>query len=90
MQPTGQPLTMDLFLVPAALGPLRQEHGDGKVIRDILAFYFAHIMAATEEFNSRCESCWRHFDFSETTNRDHLVFQLAVLMVLELDYAWCN
>src|SRR5258706_7152798 len=35
--------------VPAALGPMRQE-GDGKVILDLLVFYFAHVMAGTEDF----------------------------------------
>jgi len=61
--------------VPAALGPMRKE-GDGKVILDLLVFYFAHLMATTEEFIRR-QSPWRYFDFSGN-RKDNLIFQLAV------------
>jgi hypothetical protein len=60
--------------VPRALYSIRQSFGDGKTVRGLLAFYFAHVVAATEAFINSAQSPWRHFDL----NGDHLVFQLAV------------
>lgn len=58
--------------VPGALNPIRK-YGDGKIIRDLLAFYFANVMAATELF-IKTKSPWRHFD----GYRDQLIYQLAI------------
>src|SRR2546422_10372311 len=46
----GSPLDTGPIQVPAALMAMRQQQGDLKVIRDLLVFYFAHVMAATEDF----------------------------------------
>ena len=65
------------ILVPGALSDIRQQHGDTKVIRDLLAFYFAHLMAGVEDFIHNHRP-WQNFDFSPNNKRDHLVYQLAV------------
>jgi hypothetical protein len=72
----GTPLDKGPIRIPAALAPMRKDLGDPKTLLTLLAFYFAHVMAATRDFITR-ESPWRNFDFSNPT-KDVLVFQLAV------------
>src|SRR5262249_9647066 len=62
---------------PVALNELLQSRTDLELARDMLAFYFAHVIAATEDF-IRSESYWRDFDFSPGNSDDFLVFQLGV------------
>ena len=50
---------------------------DTSVVRDLLAFYFAHVIAATEDF-MRTGSPWKDFDFTPGNQNDFLIFQLAV------------
>ncbi len=73
----GSPLDRGPVHVPAALTAIRQQQGDAKVIRDLLSFYFAHVMAGIEDF-IRKHSPWRNFDLSPDNKKDYLVFQLAV------------
>jgi hypothetical protein len=63
--------------IPAALAALRRSRSDGEIVRELLAFYFAHVMAVTEDF-IRCRSPWRDFDFTPGNQNDFLIFQLAV------------
>jgi hypothetical protein len=62
---------------PAALKALLRSRTDMELARDLLAFYFANVIAATEDF-IRSDSPWRDFDFSRRKSDDFLVFQLGV------------
>ena len=62
---------------PAALMSLLTSRTDVALARDLLAFYFAHVIAATENF-IRSDSPWRDFDFSPRNSDDYLIFQLCV------------
>ena len=73
----GEPLKRTPIRIPGALETLGDSRQDSEVVRGLLAFYLAHIMAATEEF-IRTRSPWRDFDFSPTSRSDFLVYQLAV------------
>ena len=72
----GSPLHNGPIHIPAALASMRGKLGDLKITRDLLAFYLAHVMAATEDFITT-QSPWRNFDFV-TPDKDYLIFQLAV------------
>lgn len=58
----GEALDQTPIQIPAALNALRRSRPDAEVVRDLLAFYFAHVMAATEDF-IRTRSPWRNFEF---------------------------
>jgi hypothetical protein len=73
----GEPLKQTPIRIPGALEALVRSRQDSEVVRGLLAFYLAHIMAATEEF-IRTRSPWRDFDFSPTSQCDFLIYQLAV------------
>jgi hypothetical protein len=73
----GESLKRTPIRIPKALETLGDSRQDSEVVRGLLAFYLAHIMAATEEF-IRNRSPWRDFDFSPTSRSDFLVYQLAV------------
>lgn len=46
-------------------------------IRDLLAFYFAHVIAGVRHFIATA-SPWRDFNFTLGNTEDHLVYQMAV------------
>jgi hypothetical protein len=46
-------------------------------IRELLAFYFAHVIAGVRHFISTASS-WRDFNFTTGNTEDHLIFQMAV------------
>jgi hypothetical protein len=73
----GSPLENSRVRVLDTLNPLRRSQNDSHVVRNLLAFYLAHVIAATEDF-IRTRSPWRDFDFSPGNENDFLVFQLAV------------
>lgn len=60
-----------------ALSRLQEEGPSDIVVRDLLAFHFAHVIAATEIF-IKSRSRWRDFDFAPGNVEDFLIFQLAV------------
>jgi len=62
---------------PVALKALLRSRTDLELARDLLALYFAHVIAATEDF-IRNDSPWRDFDFSPKSSDDFLIFQLGV------------
>jgi hypothetical protein len=59
------------------VGLVSDTEGDAAFVRTLLAFYFARIMLAVEEF-IRAESHWSDFDFSGVEHEDYLIYQLAV------------
>lgn len=63
--------------MPASLTSFRKGRTDCQVIRGLLAYYFANVMAATEAF-VRASSPWQDFDFGSRKHEDFLVYQLAV------------
>jgi hypothetical protein len=64
---------------PLALNELLQSRNDLELARDMLAFYFAHVIAATEDFiRNDSDSPWGDFDFSPGNPDDFLIFQLGV------------
>lgn len=73
----GEALDRTAVRIPHALGAMRHLRPDNELVRELLAFYFAHVMAATEEF-IRSRSPWRDFDFSPGSQTDFLIYQLAV------------
>ncbi len=73
----GEALDATHVRIPSALDALRRSRPDAEVVRELLAFYFAHVMAATENF-IRSRSPWRDFDFTPTSQSDFLIYQLAV------------
>ena len=73
----GSPLENSRIRVLATLNPLRRSHCDAHVVRNLLAFYLAHVIAATEDF-IRTRSPWRDFNFTPGNENDFLIFQLAV------------
>lgn len=73
----GEALDGTAVRIPAALEALRHSRPDSEVVRELLAFYFAHVMAATEDF-IRSRSPWRDFDFTPGSQNDFLIYQLAV------------
>lgn len=74
---SGDALAETPIRIPAAFGAVCDSRSDYEVVRGLLAFYFAHVMAATEDF-IRTRSPWRDFDFSPENHSDHLTYQLAV------------
>ncbi len=58
----GKSLDQTPVRIPAALEGLRCRQTDAEIIRALLAFYFAHVMAATEDF-IRAQSPWSDFEF---------------------------
>ncbi len=73
---TGRLLDNCPVRVPPSI--LDMASGDGRVlIRDLLAFYFAHVIAGVRHF-IRAESPWRDFNFAPGNTDDHLIFQMAV------------
>lgn len=73
----GESMDATHVRIPAALDSLRRSRSDTEVARELLAFYFAHVMTAIEEF-IRIRSPWRDFDFTPGNKNDFLVYQLAV------------
>ncbi|MBL9117002.1 MAG: hypothetical protein JNJ83_18490 [Verrucomicrobiaceae bacterium] len=73
----GEALDATHVKIPAALDALRRSRTDAVVATELLAFYFAHVMAATEDF-IRSKSPWRDFDFTPDNTNDFLIYQLAV------------
>jgi hypothetical protein len=73
----GEALDATPVRIPSALNALRSLRSDLELTRELLAFYFAHIMAATEDF-IRTRSPWRDFDFAPGSEDDFLIYQLAV------------
>jgi hypothetical protein len=70
-------LRKESFHLPDELKSLSRLGDDALIIRDLLAFYFAHVIAATEDF-IRTNSPWKDFDFTPGGQNDFLIFQLAV------------
>ncbi|MBI2929892.1 MAG: hypothetical protein HYY24_29895 [Verrucomicrobia bacterium] len=81
---SGKSLNDSRIRLPASVWTVRGGTPDLDFIRDLLAFYFAHMMAAVEEFIWR-RSPWMDFDFGQNNTQDHLVFQLAVPTGLLVD-----
>jgi len=73
----GEALDATHVRIPAALDAMRSSRPDSDVVRELLAFYFAQIMAGTEAF-IRTQSSWRDFDFTPRNENDYLIYQLAV------------
>jgi len=73
----GEAMDATHVRIPAALDALRRSRLDAELARELLAFYFAHVMAATEDF-IRSRSPWRDFDFTPGNENDFLIYQLAV------------
>jgi len=73
----GKALDAIPIRIPDALNALRSLRTDLDLMRELLAFYFAHVMAATEDF-IRTRSPWRDFDFTPGNQNDFLIYQLAV------------
>jgi hypothetical protein len=73
----GESLDDAPIRTPVALKALLRSRADLELARDLLAFYLAHVMAATEDFIRR-GSPWKDFDFSRKRQDDFLFFQLGV------------
>jgi hypothetical protein len=73
----GESLDATHVRIPAALDALRRSRPDDELARELLAFYFAHVLAATEDF-IRARSPWSDFDFTTGNQNDFLIYQLAV------------
>lgn len=73
----GTPLQKTPIRLHPGLRRLTPWPDDRTVIRNCLAFYFAHVIAATEQF-IRHHSPWRNFNLTPGNGEDFLVFQLAV------------
>ena len=73
---TGTVLAQAPVRVPSAI--LARANGDGiDLIRELLAFYFSHVVAGVRQF-VRSESPWKDFNFAEGNSEDYLIFQMAV------------
>lgn len=73
---TGIALAHAPVRVPPAI--LSRARGDGTdLVRELLAFYFAHVIAAVQHF-IRSKSPWKDFNFAADNNEDYLIFQMAV------------
>lgn len=72
----GKSLVSADVQIPESVEVLCDSYAEREIIRGLLAFYFAHVMAATELF-IRTKSPWQDFDFA-SGGRDILVYQLAV------------
>ena len=73
----GSSLENSRIRVLATLNPLRRSQNDSHLVKNLLAFYLAHVIAATENF-IHTRSPWRDFDFTPGNENDFLIFQLAV------------
>jgi len=73
---TGTALADSPVRIPPSVLALSNEKGID-LIRELLAFYFAHVIASVRHF-IRTESPWAGFDFTPGNTDDHLIFQLAV------------
>jgi hypothetical protein len=73
----GEALDATNVRIPAALNAMRGALPDSDLVRELLAFYFAQVMAGTEDF-IRSKSPWRDFDFTPGNQNDYLIYQLAV------------
>lgn len=72
----GTPLSnAPVRLSPAALARAGDSGTD--FIRELLAFYFAHVVAGVRHFIATA-SPWSDFNFTPGNVEDHLVFQMAV------------
>lgn len=73
----GQNLDRLPIRIPLAMAAMRKTRLDLHLIRELLAYYFAYVMAGTENY-VRNESPWKDFNFTPGNGEDFLVFQLAV------------
>ena len=73
----GKRLEQNPVRMPAEFRSLCDGRSELDVVREFLAFYFAHVMAATERFII-AHSPWKDFDFSPGGKDDSLIYQLAV------------
>lgn len=73
----GMALDRNPIRMPADFQAHCRGRSPTECLRDTLAYYFAHVMAATERF-IRIKSPWRDFADEHVGGQDLLIFQLAV------------
>jgi len=72
----GTPLSESPVRVPASIQGLVISQGL-PLIRNLLSFYFAHVIAGVRHF-IKAASPWEDFDLTLGNSQDHLIIQLAV------------
>ncbi len=73
----GKRLDQVIKSIPHEIQAIQAIQSDSIIVRNLLAFYFAYVISATEEF-IRTSSPWRDFDFKPGSKEDFLIYQLAV------------
>jgi hypothetical protein len=74
----GAPLADCPFAVPQLLHDHAARHGDRRLVRAVMALYFAGLMHTIENFIRGNDSPWQDFQFEPPNQSDILVFQMAV------------
>jgi hypothetical protein len=73
---TGTSLSDAPVRLPPSVLPRASGNGSD-LIRELLAFYFAHVVAGVRHYIAKA-SPWRDFDFTPGSAQDNLMFQMAV------------